>query len=135
MLIIFKRLISLPHDISIMGSLGLLLPSSHSFKEKEMATYSSILAWRIPWTEEPGGLQSMGSQELDMPEPLNHQPPLFLTQVNRVTTPGETTHQYGGGDGRVWWILASENFCLDMAHGTFTHISLTKVSQMTTTIF
>ena len=30
--------------------------------EKEMATHSSILAWRIPWTEEPGGLQSMGSQ-------------------------------------------------------------------------
>ena len=33
--------------------------------EKEMATCSSILAWRIPWTEEPGKLQSMGSQELD----------------------------------------------------------------------
>ena len=31
--------------------------------EKEMATHSSILAWRIQWTEEPGGLQSMGSQE------------------------------------------------------------------------
>ena len=30
--------------------------------EKEMATPSSILAWRIPWTEEPGGLQSTGSQ-------------------------------------------------------------------------
>jgi len=30
--------------------------------EKEMATHSTILAWRIPWTEEPGGLQSMGSQ-------------------------------------------------------------------------
>ena len=30
--------------------------------EKEMATYSRILAWKIPWTEEPGGLQSMGSQ-------------------------------------------------------------------------
>ena len=29
-----------------------------------MATYSSILAWRIPWTEEPGGLQSMGSQRV-----------------------------------------------------------------------
>ena len=29
-----------------------------------MATHSSILAWRIPWTEEPGGLQSMGSQSL-----------------------------------------------------------------------
>ena len=33
--------------------------------EKEMAIHSSILAWRIPWTEEPGGLQSMGSQESD----------------------------------------------------------------------
>ena len=33
--------------------------------EKEMATYSTILAWEIPWTEEPGGLQSMASQELD----------------------------------------------------------------------
>ena len=31
--------------------------------DKEMATYSSILAWRIPWTVEPGGLQSMGSQK------------------------------------------------------------------------
>ena len=30
--------------------------------EKETATHSSILAWEIPWTEEPGGLQSMGSQ-------------------------------------------------------------------------
>ena len=39
--------------------------------EKEMATHSNILAWRIPWTEEPGGLQSMGSKELDMTERLN----------------------------------------------------------------
>ena len=30
--------------------------------EKEMASHSSILAWKTPWTEEPGGLQSMGSQ-------------------------------------------------------------------------
>ena len=30
--------------------------------EEDMATHSSILAWRIPWAEEPGGLQSMGSQ-------------------------------------------------------------------------
>ena len=34
--------------------------------EKEMATHSSILAWRIPWTEEPGRLQSMRSEESDM---------------------------------------------------------------------
>ena len=32
--------------------------------EKEMATHSGILAWRIPWTEEPGRLQSMGSQRI-----------------------------------------------------------------------
>ena len=40
--------------------------------EKDMATHSSILAWEIPWTGEPGGLQSMGSQESDMTERLNH---------------------------------------------------------------
>ena len=32
--------------------------------EKEMATHSSILAWKVPWTEEPGRLQSMGSQRV-----------------------------------------------------------------------
>ena len=32
--------------------------------EEEMATHSSILAWEIPWTEEPGGLQFMGSQRI-----------------------------------------------------------------------
>ena len=33
--------------------------------EKEIATHSSILAWRVTWTEEPGGLQSMGSQRVE----------------------------------------------------------------------
>ena len=37
-----------------------------------MATHSSILTWKIPWTEEPSGMQSMELQELDMPEWLNH---------------------------------------------------------------
>ena len=32
--------------------------------EKEMATHSSVAAWRVPWTEEPGGLQSMGSKKV-----------------------------------------------------------------------
>jgi len=36
--------------------------------EKEMAAYSSILAWRIPWTEEPGGLQSWDHKEWDTAE-------------------------------------------------------------------
>ena len=35
-----------------------------SEKEKEIATHSSTLAWKISWTEEPGGLQSMGSQRV-----------------------------------------------------------------------
>ena len=39
--------------------------------EKEMATHSSILAWRIPWMEELGGLQSMGCKESDMTERLH----------------------------------------------------------------
>ena len=38
--------------------------------EEEMATHSCILAWRILWTEEPGGLQSMGSQQSDVTEQL-----------------------------------------------------------------
>ena len=37
-----------------------------------MATHSSILAWRIPWTEEPGGLQSMGHKESDTTEATEH---------------------------------------------------------------
>ena len=39
--------------------------------EKEMATHSSILAWRIPWMEELGGLQSTGRKESDTTEPLH----------------------------------------------------------------
>ena len=39
-------------------------PGSEDPLEKEMATHSNILAWEIPWTEEPGGLQSMGSQRV-----------------------------------------------------------------------
>ena len=39
--------------------------------EKEMATHSSILAWRIPWTEDPDRLQSMGCKESDMTERLH----------------------------------------------------------------
>ena len=41
--------------------------------EKGVAAHSNILAWRIPWTEEPGGLQSMGSQELDTTEQLTQE--------------------------------------------------------------
>jgi len=44
-----------------MWETGLQSLSQKDPLEKEMATHSNILAWRIPWREEPGGLQSMGS--------------------------------------------------------------------------
>ena len=44
------------------GSLGLIDNTLHTKLEKELAPHTSTLAWKIPWTEEAGGLQSMGSQ-------------------------------------------------------------------------
>ena len=44
------------------------IPGLEDPLEKEMATYSSILAWKIAWTEEPGGLQSWGCKESEMTE-------------------------------------------------------------------
>ena len=40
--------------------------------EEGMTAHSNILAWRIPWTEEPGGLQSIGSQRVNMTEVTEH---------------------------------------------------------------
>ena len=48
---------NLPADAGDVG----LIPDPGRSLEKEMATRSSSLAWEIPWTEEPGGIQSMGS--------------------------------------------------------------------------
>ena len=53
------------------GNLALILESGRSL-EKEMATHSSILAWRIPWTEEPDGLQSMGVTKSQTHTPCIH---------------------------------------------------------------
>ena len=49
--------------------------------EKEIATHSSILAWRIPWTEEPGGLQSIGLQRIGHDLETEHEPSLFITTL------------------------------------------------------
>ena len=51
---------NLPADTGDVGS----IPVSGRSPEKGMATHSSTLAWRIPWTEEAGGLQSVGSQRV-----------------------------------------------------------------------
>ena len=54
------------------------------FLENGMATHSSILAWRIPQTEEPGGLQSMGLQESDMTERLTSAQSGLLSRRERI---------------------------------------------------
>ena len=51
--------------------------------EEEMATHSSILAWRTPWTEEPGRLQSMGSQKSQMQLTKQQQILLFQSVVDK----------------------------------------------------
>ena len=56
-----KKKKNLPVNVGDTGS----IPGWEDLLEKGMATHSSILAWRIPWTEEPGGPQSLGLQELD----------------------------------------------------------------------
>ena len=57
--------------------------------EEEMAAHSSILAWRIPWTEEPGGLQSRGRRESDVTE-------------RAQTTDGDIRGREEGGDWRAF---------------------------------
>ena len=52
---------NLPANTGDIGS----FPGAEDALEDEMATHSSILAWRIPWTESPGGLQSMVSQRVN----------------------------------------------------------------------
>ena len=54
---------NLPATAGDGGEAG-LIPGSEDPLKKEMATYSSILAWEISWTEESGGLQSKGSQRV-----------------------------------------------------------------------
>ena len=50
-----------------------------------MAIHSSILAWRIPWTEEPGGLRSMRSKESDTTERLTHTLLLLMGDKSNLT--------------------------------------------------
>ena len=52
------------NNLPAMQEIWVQLPGWEGTLEKEMATCSSILAWEIPWTEEPGGLQSMGSHKV-----------------------------------------------------------------------
>ena len=72
-----------------------------------MATHSSILAWRIPWTEEPGGLQSMGSQRMRHDGACRHAhipvtPPVLKQGCWVCVCWGITLPSHGS----VLWVLA-----------------------------
>ena len=58
--------------------------------EKKIATHSNILAWRTPWREEPSGPQSMGSQESDTTQQVNHQQTTWL--LSHPPGPGWPSH-------------------------------------------
>ena len=67
-----------------------------------MATHSSTLAWKIPWTEEPGGLQSMGSRESDTTERLHFH--FSLSCIGEGNgNPLQCSCLENPRDGRAWW--------------------------------
>ena len=58
-----------------------LIPGSEDPLEEGMATHSSVLAWRLPWTEEPGGLQSIGSCDWTGLKQLNMQAHIAIYSI------------------------------------------------------
>ena len=72
--------------------------------EEEMVIYSSILAWRIPRKEEPGGPQSMGSQQLDMTVRLTHTHTKFMLFPQRNTTQ-MSTNQWNDKSNVIYFIM------------------------------
>ena len=75
-----------------------------------MAAPSSILAWRVPRTEEPGGLQSMGSQESDTTEATSHTCTLIIYKQkadNQVAFPSSIILSYSS-------FFAEDNYCLTL---------------------
>ena len=65
-----------------------------------MAPHSSTLAWKIPWMEEPGGLQSMGHKESDMTEPLHFH---FHALEKEMATHSSVLAWRIPRDGGAWW--------------------------------
>ena len=71
-----------------------------------MAPHSSTLAWKIPWAEEPGGLQSMGSLELDMTEQLHFH--FSLSCIGEGNgNPLQCSCLENPRDGGAWWAAVS----------------------------
>ena len=75
--------------------------------EKAMATHSSTLAWKIPWTEEPGRLQSMGSKESDTTERLHFHFSLSCIGGGNGN-PLQCSCLESPRDGGAWWAAVYE---------------------------
>ena len=73
------------------------------FTEKAMAPHSSTLAWKIPWMEGPGGLQSMGSLEMDMTERLHFHFSLSCTGEGNGN-PLQCSCLENPREGGAWWL-------------------------------
>ena len=98
--------------------------------EKEMAPHSSTFAWEMPWTEEPGGLQSMGLQELDMTQWLNHHH-VFLNTENKEHDRYLHSHHRGLSNFNLW--VCTTSVCHQHVrgrHGFLTELHLPSASSM-----
>ena len=74
------------------------IPSNNQVKEKAVAPHSSTLAWRIPWMEEPGRLQSMGSLR------VGHNWAISLSRIGEGNgNPLQCSCLENPRDGRAWW--------------------------------
>ena len=91
-------------------------PGSGRSMEKGVATHSSILAWRIPWTEESAGLHYRGSKESDLIEWLNR-PAQWLGSWNTVRL---QVIRIGPGGGTRYWNKESPKSLGDLRAYTFT---------------
>ena len=87
-----------PHNEGDAG----LIPDQEDPLEKEMATHSSILTWKVPWTEEPGRLQSVGLQRVRHSLETKPPPPhinmhtlnLYITYLSLILYTHINTHKY-----------------------------------------
>ena len=92
--------------------------------EREMATHSSILAWRIPWTEQPGRLQSVGSQESDTTELLTLSLSLhYLNNYNFITNFELSAYLLILTFSKLFWLLQILCICIQILKSTCKFLS------------
>ena len=103
-------------DSLLMSHQGSLWDLLH-ISEKAMAPHSSTLAWKIPWTEEPGGLQSMGSLESDTTEQLHFH--FSLSCIGEGNgNPFQCSCLENPRDGEAWWAAVYGVAQSDMTEAT-----------------